>query len=151
VVFVRIALANQIIKIMKQGNLLNWVLGLAAIGVTVYVAGRAWKMSQKASGAKLTATDADEKATFVDDFDNAAGGSRLSQIAKAGGFRNAAGGSRLSQIAKAGGFRNADGEMSTFVDDDYANLTQAQIKQGLQGVGNYLVKKNPALGKLKRP
>jgi hypothetical protein len=48
-------------------------------------------MSQKASGVKLTSTDADEQATFVDDYDNAAGGSRLSQIAKAGGFRNADG------------------------------------------------------------
>lgn len=103
---------------MKQGSLLNWVLGLAAVGVTVYVAGRAWKMSQSNSGKKLTATDADEQATFVDDFDNAAGGNRLTQIAKAGGFRNAAGGNRLVAIAKAGGFRPADGcEMATFVDE----------------------------------
>ena len=76
---------------MKNNNILTWVLGVAALGVTVYIVGRAWKMSQNSSGAKLTATDADEKATFVDDFDNAAGGSRLSQIAKAGGFRNADG------------------------------------------------------------
>lgn len=140
---------------MKQGSLLNWVLGLAAVGVTVYVAGRAWKMSQSNSGKKLTATDADEKATFVDEFDEAAGGNRLVAIAKAGGFRNAAGGNRLTQIAKAGGFRNAegcDGEMATFVDDDYANLTpgQEKIKKGLQSVGNYLAKKNPnTLGRLK--
>jgi hypothetical protein len=76
---------------MKGNNLMTWVLGVAALGVTVYVVGRAWKMSQKASGVKLTSTDADEQATFVDDYDNAAGGSRLSQIAKAGGFRNADG------------------------------------------------------------
>ena len=76
---------------MKSNNLLTWVLGVAALGVTVYVVGRAWKASQAPKGVKLTATDSDEQATFVDDFDNAAGGSRLSQIAKAGGFRNADG------------------------------------------------------------
>jgi hypothetical protein len=98
---------------MKNNNILTWVLGVAALGATVYVVGRAWRMSQTPKGTKVV--DADEQATFVDDFDNAAGGSRLSQIAKAGGFRradgfaDAAGGSRLSQIAKAGGFRNADG------------------------------------------
>lgn len=74
---------------MKSNNLLTWVLGVAALGVTVYVVGRAWKASQAPKGTKVV--DADEQATFVDDFDNAAGGSRLSQIAKAGGFRNADG------------------------------------------------------------
>lgn len=29
-----------------MNNLLKWGLGLAALGVTVYVAGRAWKKSQ---------------------------------------------------------------------------------------------------------
>lgn len=82
---------------MKSNSLLTWVLGVAALGVTVYVVGRAWKMSQKSTGVKLTSTDADfnkptdEQATFVDDYDNAAGGNRLTAIAKAGGFRNAAG------------------------------------------------------------
>ena len=74
---------------MKSNNLFTWVLGVAALGVTVYVVGRAWKASQAPKGTKVV--DADEQATFVDDYDNAAGGSRLSQIAKAGGFRNAAG------------------------------------------------------------
>jgi hypothetical protein len=74
---------------MKSNNILTWVLGVAALGATVYVVGRAWRMSQTPKGTKVV--DADEQATFVDDFDNAAGGSRLSQIAKAGGFRNADG------------------------------------------------------------
>lgn len=30
-----------------MNNLLKWGLGLAALGVTVYVAGRAWKKSQE--------------------------------------------------------------------------------------------------------
>ena len=63
---------------MKSNNLLTWVLGVAALGVTVYVVGRAWKASQTPKGTK--AIDADEQATFVDDFDNAAGGSRASAI-----------------------------------------------------------------------
>lgn len=63
-----------------MNNLLKWGLGLAALGVTVYVAGRAWKKSQ-----------ANSKATGSAGFAGAAGGSRLSQIAKAGGFRNADG------------------------------------------------------------
>jgi hypothetical protein len=29
-----------------MNNLLKWGLGLAALGLTVYVAGRAWKKSQ---------------------------------------------------------------------------------------------------------
>ena len=119
---------------MKSNNLLTWVLGVAALGVTVYVVGRAWKASQAPKGTKVV--DADEQATFVDDFDNAAGGNRL------------------TAIAKAGGFRRADGEMATFVDDDFANLTpgQQKIKAGLQSVGNYLAKKNPnTLGRLKKP
>jgi hypothetical protein len=48
-----------------MNNLLKWGLGLAALGVTVYVVGRAWKSSQKSN--KALATDANEQATFVDD------------------------------------------------------------------------------------
>jgi hypothetical protein len=33
-----------------MNNLLKWGLGLAALGVTVYVAGRAWKKSQEKKG-----------------------------------------------------------------------------------------------------
>ena len=33
-----------------MNNLLKWGLGLAALGVTVYVAGRAWKKSQDKKG-----------------------------------------------------------------------------------------------------
>lgn len=72
---------------MKSNNLLTWALGVAALGLTVYVVGRAWRASQKNGGTKMTMKDADEKATFVDEFDEAAGGNRLTQIAKAGGFR----------------------------------------------------------------
>ena len=67
-----------------MNNLLKWGLGLAALGVTVYVAGRAWKKSQ-----------ANSKATGSAGFAGAAGGSRLSRIAapfrNADGFRDAAG------------------------------------------------------------
>jgi hypothetical protein len=71
-------------KLLKMG------IGLAALGLTVYVAGVAWKRSQgKKNGAA--------------GFAGAAGGSRLSQIAKAGGFRNADG------FADADGFRDAAG------------------------------------------
>jgi len=52
---------------MKSNNLMTWVLGLAALGVTVYVVGRAWKMSQASKGATKV-VDADEQATFVDDY-----------------------------------------------------------------------------------
>ena len=72
-------------KLLKMG------IGLAAIGLTVYVAGVAWKRSQK-NGKNGAAG-----------FAGAAGGSRLSQIAKAGGFRNADG------FADADGFRDAAG------------------------------------------
>lgn len=48
-----------------MNNLLKWGLGLAALGLTVYVVGRAWKSSQKSNTVK--ATDANEMATFVDD------------------------------------------------------------------------------------
>jgi hypothetical protein len=51
---------------MKSNNLLTWVLGVAALGVTVYVVGRAWKMSQTPKGTTKV-VDADEQATFVDD------------------------------------------------------------------------------------
>ena len=51
---------------MKNNNLLTWVLGVAALGLTVYVVGRAWRVSQK-NGIKMTMKDADEKATFVDE------------------------------------------------------------------------------------
>lgn len=34
---------------MKDGNkLLMWVVGLAALGVTVYVVSKGWKLGQKA-------------------------------------------------------------------------------------------------------
>ncbi len=46
-----------------MNNLLKWGLGLAALGVTVYVAGRAWKKSQ-----------ANSKATGSAGFAGAAGG-----------------------------------------------------------------------------
>jgi len=54
---------------MKSNNLLTWVLGVAALGLTVYVVGRAWRASQKNGGTKMTIKDADEQATFVDEFD----------------------------------------------------------------------------------
>lgn len=79
---------------MKSNNLLTWVLGVAALGVTVYVVGRAWRASQKNRGTKMTMTDADEKATFVDEFDNAQGPSsraaRFRAIQESGGFRRPA-------------------------------------------------------------
>jgi hypothetical protein len=124
---------------MKSNNVFNWVLGVAALGATVYVVGRAWKMSQSGEGVKLTSTDDDEQATFVDDFDNAAGTPSKS---------------RFAAIKKSGGFGNADGEMATFVDDfeDYSSVNAAQvragIKKGAKAVGNYMTKKNPWL---KRP
>lgn len=52
---------------MKNSNLFTYLLGLAALGVTVYVVGRAWKVSQTSRGIKLTSTDGDEQATFIDD------------------------------------------------------------------------------------
>jgi hypothetical protein len=140
---------------MKSNNVFNWVLGVAALGATVYVVGRAWKMSQSGEGVKLTSTDADEQATFVDDFDNATGSkSRFAAIKKSGGFGNATGNSRFAAIQKSGGFRRADGEMATFVDEfeDYSSVNAAQvragIKKGAKAVGNYMTKKNPWL---KRP
>ena len=71
-------------KLLKMG------IGLAALGLTVYVAGVAWKRSQ-------------DKKNGTAGFAGAAGGSRLSRIAKAGGFRNADG------FADADGFRDAAG------------------------------------------
>ena len=53
-----------------MNNLLKWGLGLAALGVTVYVAGRAWKKSQ-----------ANSKATGSAGFAGAAGNPRLQGIA----------------------------------------------------------------------
>ena len=80
-----------------MNNLLKYGIGLAALGLTVYVAGVAWKRSQ-------------DKKNGTAGFAGAAGGSRLSGIAKAGGFRNADGfadaagpGSRLSRIQKGMG------------------------------------------------
>ena len=35
---------------MKNNNILTWVLGVAALGATVYVVGRAWKKSQDKKG-----------------------------------------------------------------------------------------------------
>ena len=70
-------------KLLKMG------IGLAAIGLTVYVAGVAWKRSQK-NGKNGAAG-----------FAGAAGGSRLSRIAAP--FRNADG------FADADGFRDAAG------------------------------------------
>ena len=55
------------IRKMKNSNLFTYLLGLAALGVTVYVVGRAWKVSQTSRGIKLTSTDGDEQATFIDD------------------------------------------------------------------------------------
>ena len=69
---------------MKNTNIITWVLGVAALGVTVYVVGRAWRASQKNGSTKMTVTDADEKATFVDEFYEAAGGNRLVAKAKPG-------------------------------------------------------------------
>lgn len=90
-----------------MNNLLKYGIGLAALGLTVYVAGVAWKRSQKNGNTASVG------------FSDANGGSRLSKIQKGMGgnipkfpksnFSDAAGGSRLSAIAKAGGFRNADG------------------------------------------
>jgi hypothetical protein len=73
-----------------MNNLLKYGIGLAALGLTVYVAGVAWKRSQ-------------DKKNGTAGFAGAAGGSRLSRIAKAGGFRNADG------FADADGFRDAAG------------------------------------------
>jgi hypothetical protein len=55
---------------MKSNNILTWVLGLAALGVTVYVAGRAWKKSQDKKGGMAG-------------FAGAAGNPRLRAIASA--------------------------------------------------------------------
>jgi hypothetical protein len=78
-------------KLLKMG------IGLAALGVTVYVAGVAWKRSQN-------------KNTGAAGFAGATGGSRLSRIAApfrnadgfadADGFRDASGPSRLSRMTK---------------------------------------------------
>lgn len=54
-----------------MNNLLKWGLGLAALGVTVYVAGRAWKKSQ------------DKKNGGTAGFAGAAGNPRLRAIAAA--------------------------------------------------------------------
>lgn len=90
-----------------MNNLLKYGIGLAALGLTVYVAGVAWRRSQKNNKNGAAA------------FAGAAGGSRLRKIQGGMGgnipkfpksnFSDAAGGSRLSAIAKAGGFRNTDG------------------------------------------
>jgi len=85
-----------------MNNLLKYGIGLAALGLTVYVAGVAWKRSQK-NGKNGAAG-----------FAGAAGGSRLSQIAKAGGFRNADG------FADADGFRDAAGPR----EDRFAKITK---------------------------
>lgn len=66
-----------------MNNLLKWGLGLAALGVTVYVAGRAWKKSQDNSKGKGTAG-----------FAGAAGptsrAARFRAIQESGGFRRPA-------------------------------------------------------------
>jgi hypothetical protein len=81
-------------KLLKMG------IGLAAIGLTVYVAGVAWKRSQK-NGKNGAAG-----------FAGAAGGSRLSRIAAP--FRNADG------FADADGFRDAAGPR----EDRFAKITK---------------------------
>jgi hypothetical protein len=79
-------------KLLKMG------IGLAALGLTVYVAGVAWKRSQDKKNGTA-------------------------------GFAGAAGGSRLSRIAKAGGFRNADG----FADAAGPSSRLARIQKGMGG------------------
>ena len=81
-------------KLLKMG------IGLAALGLTVYVAGVAWKRSQK-NGKNGAAG-----------FAGAAGGSRLSRIASP--FRNADG------FADADGFRDAAGPR----EDRFAKITK---------------------------
>lgn len=81
-------------KLLKMG------IGLAALGLTVYVAGVAWKRSQK-NGKNGAAG-----------FAGAAGGSRLSRIAAP--FRNADG------FADADGFRDAAGPR----EDRFAKITK---------------------------
>jgi hypothetical protein len=91
-----------------MNNLLKWGLGLAALGVTVYVAGRAWKKSQE--------NKKDGSAGFAGAAGPSGRAARFQAIAKAGGFRNADGfadaagpssrAARFQAIAKAGGFRN---------------------------------------------
>ena len=81
-------------KLLKMG------IGLAAIGLTVYVAGVAWKRSQK-NGKNGAAG-----------FAGAAGGSRLSRIAAP--FRYADG------FADADGFRDAAGPR----EDRFAKITK---------------------------
>jgi len=82
-----------------MNNLLKYGIGLAALGLTVYVAGVAWKRSQnKNNGAA--------------GFAGATGGSRLSRIAAP--FRNADG------FADADGFRDAAGPR----EDRFAKITK---------------------------
>ena len=83
-----------------MNNLLKYGIGLAALGLTVYVAGVAWNRSQK-NGKNGAAG-----------FAGAAGGSRLSRIAAP--FRNADG------FADADGFRDAAGPR----EDRFAKITK---------------------------
>lgn len=87
-----------------MNNLLKYGIGLAALGLTVYVAGVAWRRSQKnnknGDAGFAGATGTPRKLSK----------SRFAAIKKSGGFGRAdgfadAGGSRLSQIQKSGGFR----------------------------------------------
>lgn len=74
-----------------MNNLLKWGLGLAALGVTVYVAGRAWKKSQEKKNGGMAG------------FAGAAGDPRLRAIAA--GARTRTGGSAGGAQCLCGGVR----------------------------------------------